>query len=252
MEERQVQDMTEPGFDDVIRRFADFDEEDANTMASCMRLLLYRMGAIDGTYAPEAALYRFVMSHYNDIDRYLYFIGLRLMSDSITKQVWIAPASVEDGGLFVVFTTGYMSGAQMVLLAVLQKRLAAGSSSEETGADSTTGVLLTEADILKDMFPYIPGVDDEKRKRAYAIAAINKFVDTLGLLRVVSRNLLMSDGTYSNVYRVSPLVQHRFDVVEMDKLLEAAKELAPDTETDTQTVEDSDKQGMFIEGEDHE
>lgn len=231
MEERQIQDVETSSFQEIIKQFANMDDDDMVKMANCLNILLYKAGFIDGTYEPEAPLYRFIIANYNDIDRYLYFIGLRLLSDTITKQVWIAPAVVTDGGLFSAFPVRDMNGSQMILLAVLQKRLATGTSSEDTGADISTGILVTEADIMKDMFPYITGKEDEKNKRAIVIAAINKFVDPLGLLRVVSRNLLLADGTYNTVYRVSPFIQHQFDIVEMDKLIEALQVQSGSVET---------------------
>lgn len=249
MEERQVQSVETNTFQDTIREFANLDEEDMAKMAKCMNILLYQTGFVDGTYEPEAPLYRFIMANYNDIDKYLYFIGLRLLSDTITKQVWIAPANPTDGGLFSPFQVKVMNGSQMVLLAVLQKRLATGASSEDTGADVSTGVLLTEADIMKDMFPYITGKEDEKSKRAYAIAAINKFVEPLGLLRVVSHDFLLADGSYSTVYRVSPFIQHQFDIVEMDKLMEALQgKIEPSSDTKKEDTS-SEEEDMFDEAE---
>ena len=247
MEERQIQNLKQSTFQDVIKQFNNLDDDDIRKMALCLNTLLYRTGSVDGTYEAEAELYRFAMLHLEDINRYLYFIGLQLLSDTITKQAWIAPAVIDDGGLFSAFPVKDMNGSQMILLAVLQKRLASGTSSDDTGADSFTGILLTEADIMKDMFPYITGNEDEKTKRAIAMAAINKFVDPLGLLRVVSKNLLLSDGTYSTVYRVNPFIQHQFDIVEMDKLMNALCEQA---ESNNEEIKEDERDDSEDKNED--
>lgn len=229
MEEGRVRDIEE-NIADVTAKFNSLDNDDTEKMALCLNMLVFRLGYIDGTYGPDAELYRFVMDNYDDIDRYLYFLGLRLLSDDITRQVWISHVAEEEGRLYAPFPVRAMTGAQMVLLAILQKRLAAGASTDNTGADASTGVLLSEADILEDMFPYIPGREDEKYKRDTAIAAVRRFCNELGLLRLVSDNLLQPDGTYSKVYRISPFIQHQFDVVEMERLLDSIGKAAEEKE----------------------
>lgn len=253
MDEKFVSDLKT--LSELVCEFNNLDEEDATKMSKCLQILLFRVGFIDGTYAQDADLYRYIINNYNTIDAFLYYLGLRLMSDSVTNQIWIAQIPEDEERKYTPFKMESMNGTQMLLLAILQKHLATGTSSEDTGADSATGVLLTEKDILKEIFPFIVDTDDEKSKRKTVIAAINRFVCDFGLLRLITNKLLLSDGSFSAVYRISPFVQHQFDIVEMDRLLALANEKAgikADSNSDTDNTDEvvsEDTEELFVESE---
>lgn len=252
MDEKFVSDLKT--LSEMVCEFNNLDEEDATKMSKCLQILLFRVGFIDGTYAQDADLYRYIINNYNTIDSFLYYLGLRLMSDSVTNQIWIAQIPEDEERKYTPFKMESMNGTQMLLLAILQKHLATGTSSEDTGADSTTGVLLTEKDILKEIFPFIVDTDDEKSKRKTAIAAINRFVCDFGLLRLITNKILLSDGSFSAVYRISPFVQHQFDIVEMDRLLALANDKLgnkndnkAENENTQEVIPDDASEELFVE-----
>lgn len=216
MGERRFQDLTP--LDEVLKIFGEMDADDAEKMALCLNILVFRTGFVDGTYEPDAELYRFIDQNFNDIDQYLRYLGLKLYSDSDTRQVWID--ITDEGHTYVPFSKQPMNTTQIILLCVLQKRIATNSSSREIGTGVSTGVLLTETDILKEMFPYIRKKDD-KQKRDTCIAAIHRFTNDLGLLRVVAERFPVGNGVYDTVYRVSPYIQHNFDAAELDRIRDA-------------------------------
>lgn len=229
--------------DEVLKTFGSLDSDDLKKMALCLNILVFRTGFVDGTYEPDAELYRFVQQNYNDIDNYLRYLGLKLLSDTDSRQVWIDLAEDADGGLYAPFASQPMNSTQIMLLCVLQKRLATGTSSRETGNRISSGVLLTETDILQDMFPYLRKGDD-KYKKDVCIAAINRFTNDLGLLRIVARRFPVADGQYDTVYRASPFIQHHFHAGEMDRIREAYLAQAAEKETDINddagTVQDAE------------
>jgi hypothetical protein len=230
MEERQFCDITE--MDNFLKEFDQLDENDFLKMQRCINWLMFRRGIVDGTYEPETTMYYYIVSHNELISRYLKVAGLRLRVDTENMQVWFDELPEDEGGGYSPFTASRMNGNHIILLSVLQKRLATRASSKDIGLEFPNGVYLTEQDILQDMSYYMESRTDEKRRYLDAKAAINTFSKDLGILRVVLDNVRLPDGTECPVYKVSPFIEHQFDVDKVEDLLKKVNMMMDEPEED--------------------
>ena len=223
MEEGRVQNLKFiEQMQEVGKLFDELSEEDYRKAGLAINILLYRRGVVDGSYEQDAELYRFLEVNRNLIDAYISVQGLTLAFDSAFRIAWVELK--DDNELYVPFTKRPMNATQLILLAVLQKRFATKDSSQTIGIEDTSAVLLTENDIIKDMYVYMQDADDEGKKYDKAAAAINMFCSELGLLRLIWQDKELTDGSSSKVYRVSPVIGYKFDVNEMDRLIASVKE----------------------------
>lgn len=218
MEERQVQDLTR--MQEIVQSFYQLDDDSFEKMQICLNQLLFRRGLLDGTFEMDADMYHFVLLHRDLINEYLSIVGLCVLFDTEQMQLWVDLIPKMDGRVCTPFTVSSMNGNQVILLAVLQKRLAERDSSTDIGLENLQGVYVTERDILKDMYPYMNNTQDEKRRRDDALAAVNRFVRDLGILRLIHSNLLLKDGSRSNLYRISQFIENQFDVDKLSEILE--------------------------------
>lgn len=229
MEEGRVQNLKlEEQLSDFTKMFNDLDEEDGRKAQLAINLLLFRRGVVDGSYEQDANLYNFLNANFNLIDSYLNIMGLSLRSDDAFRIAWVDVKSAEEGSYYSPFTRRPMSGNQLILLGVLQKRFATKDSSQNIGIEDSSAVLLTEKDIISDMFLYMKNSDDEGKKKDDAISCINMFCNELGLLRLIWRNRELSDGTVSKVYKVSPFIGYQFNTTDMDALIASVKNASVD------------------------
>ena len=207
----------------TITDFFNLDPDDQHKGQHALNLLLFKKGIVDGTYGQEVELYDFLLVNYYVIDEYLKILGLHLMVDDTYKLAWVDILSEEDGRAYSPFSVKAMSANHLILLAVLQKRFATKSSSESIDMDKdSTSVLVTEQDIIKDMYLYMGKyTNDEKQKYKDAISAIVLFKNELGLLRLVWENQALSDGSVGNVYRINPWIAVQYNAEKINSYLES-------------------------------
>ena len=226
MEEGRLQDVNpvKEHIENLNIFFNELDDSDFKKAQCAINMLLFKKGVVDGSIGQEEDLYHFLIANFDSINSYLETMGLRLMSDTAFHLVWTDVISTEEGRLYSPFQQRPMSANQLILLAVLQKRFATKSSSKDIGIEDAVNVLLTEQDIIKDMYDYMKSSDDDWQKNKDALAAIKFFCDELGILKLFWEDRILSDGSKSKVYRVSPFIGHQFGVDEMDKLIASVKE----------------------------
>ena len=220
MEKEQVQDLTD--FEKLNIAFNKLNDDDFRKVQLAINLLLFKRGVIDGSFESDNELYRFVVAHFEEINSYFNVMGLRLMLDTTFLLAWVDLVATEER-VYSPFSICSMNANQLILLAVLQKRFATKNSSENLGIEDSFGVLLTEFDIVHDMYLYMKDSDDEVKKYKDAVSAIKLFCDDLGLLRLIWEDRVFSDGSSGKVYRVSPFIGHQFNAEEMDTLISSVR-----------------------------
>ena len=75
---------------------------------------------------------------------------------------------------------------------------------------------------------------------------------------MITNKILLSDGSFSAVYRISPFVQHQFDIVEMDRLLALANDKLgnkydnkAENENTQEVIPDNASEELFVENKDN-
>ena len=244
MEEKQLQDMMDELTEEVDTIYMKLDSlslSEYKKAQIAVRLLLFRKGVIDRFFPEETGMYNIVKDNFDAVDRLINFFGFRLRLDDRAGLLWVEPMPDEDCD-FNPCTVTAMSANQLVLLCVLLKRLATDDSSQNVNSDSSGSLLLTEQDIISDMFPYMSDTDDEGKKRRDVLASINMFRKELGLLRLVKEARPNEDS--GNVYRVSPYIAYRFNLDTVESIIKAVEEESREPEGTEDIQEEQDGQSI--------
>ena len=238
METGQLQDVNQVVnvFEDRLTRWRSFsnglDEDDYKAVQYAIMTLLYKKGFVDGTLIEEYGFYRVVDKFSKEINEYINMQGMCLHIDDDNKLIWAE--MLPEFELCTPYSKRFMSANHLILLSVLLQRYLADNSTKDIIGNNISGVLVSEKDIVTDMLPYMKNSDDNAKRYKDAVSAINFFCTELGLLKLIwTNNSQNTDGSASKVYRISPYIGIKFNVVEMDRLIETVKASFANNVSDT-------------------